>query len=98
MPSPCESYNDGRSGTSTVAEGDYCTLDFIDDKTHLHRLLLPLDHFSTLNKEGDYFMSTHEFDAYCETQDFTEPDYHEQLLALHEFEEKLSILACSAAR
>ena len=32
-------------------------------------------------------MSTHEFDAYCENQDFAEPDYHEQLLALHEFEE-----------
>ena len=32
-------------------------------------------------------MSTHEFDAHCETQDFAEPNYHEQLLALQEYEE-----------
>ena len=32
-------------------------------------------------------MTTHEFDAYCDTQDFAEPDYHEQLAVMHEFEE-----------
>jgi hypothetical protein len=31
-----------------VAEGDYCTPDFIDGKTHLRHRALPLDHFSTL--------------------------------------------------
>jgi len=32
-------------------------------------------------------MTTHEFDAYCDTQDIIEPDYHEQLLMMQEFEE-----------
>ena len=32
-------------------------------------------------------MMTHEYDAYCDTQNFTEPDYHEQCLVMQEFEE-----------
>jgi len=31
--------------------------------------------------------TTHEFDAYCDTQDLAEPDYDEQLLVMQEFEE-----------
>ena len=32
-------------------------------------------------------MSTHEFDAYLDMQDIIEPDYHEQVAVMHEFEE-----------
>ena len=31
-------------------------------------------------------MSTHEFDAYLDMQDIIEPDYHEQIALMHEFE------------
>jgi hypothetical protein len=31
-------------------------------------------------------MTSHEFDAYCDSQDFAEPDYHEQVAVMHEFE------------
>jgi len=31
--------------------------------------------------------TTHEFDAYCDTQDFAEPDYHEQCLVMQDFAE-----------
>jgi hypothetical protein len=34
----------------------------------------------------EVFMTTHEFDAYCDTQDIIEPDYHEQIIVLQEFE------------
>ena len=30
--------------------------------------------------------TTHEFDAHCDTLDFAEPDYHEQIAVMHEFE------------
>ena len=30
--------------------------------------------------------SKHEFDAYCDSQDFAEPDYHEQVAVIHEIE------------
>jgi len=33
-------------------------------------------------------MTTHEFDAYCDSQEFAEPDYHEPLLMMHEVEKK----------
>ena len=32
-------------------------------------------------------MTTHEFDAYCDSQPFEEPPYHEQLIAMQEMEE-----------
>jgi hypothetical protein len=32
-------------------------------------------------------MSTHEFDAYLDMQPLEDPPYHEQLLAMHEYEE-----------
>ena len=31
-------------------------------------------------------MTTHEFDAYCDSQEFAEPDYHEQIAVMHEVE------------
>ena len=31
-------------------------------------------------------MTSHEFDAYCDNQDFAEPDYHEQITVMHEIE------------
>jgi len=31
--------------------------------------------------------SKHEYDSHCDTVALEEPDYHEQLLVLHEFEE-----------
>ena len=31
--------------------------------------------------------TTHEFDAHCDTQHFAEPDYHELIVLMHEFEE-----------
>jgi hypothetical protein len=43
--------------------------------------------FNSKQKKGDRVMSTHEFDAYCDTQEHFEPSHHEQLLAMHEFEE-----------
>ena len=30
--------------------------------------------------------SKHEFDAYCDTLEIAEPDYHEQMTVMHEFE------------
>ena len=35
-----------------------------------------------------FMTTTHEFDVFCDAQDFAELDYHEQLLVLHEFEEQ----------
>ena len=32
--------------------------------------------------------TTHEFDIFCESQDFAEPDYHSQIALMHEFEEQ----------
>ena len=31
--------------------------------------------------------TTHEFDAHCDTQDFAEPNYHEQIAVMQEMEE-----------
>ena len=71
----------------TVVINDRCTIELIeDDKTRHRHLPLLLDHFLTPNKEGDNFMSTHEFDAYFDMQDIIEPDYHEQIAVMHEFE------------
>ena len=42
--------------------------------------------------------STHEFDAYCDTQELQEPPYHEQIAILQELEEMRDDIAkCSGA-
>ena len=68
-----------------VADGDHCTDETNDDKTHHRRQQLPLDHFPTINNRKESFMTSHEFDAYCDSQEFAEP-YHEQIAVMHEVE------------
>jgi hypothetical protein len=49
--------------------------------------------------KGDRFMMTHEFDAWLDTQDIAEPDYHEQIALMHEYEvERIAALKQQGAK
>jgi DNA modification methylase len=42
--------------------------------------------------------TTHEFDAYCDTQNIEDPPYHEQIALMHEYDEQCDKIAkCNGA-